>query len=73
MSNKKHPNAIYYDQLAQHYDAATSPPGAWTPPDVFAEVLNDWISISPVETVFDIGIGTGKSIEYLAERGVSTV
>lgn len=62
-----HPNAEYYDKLANVYDRATEPPGAWAPPNFIAGVIE--ANGIAQGRILDIGIGTGRSIATLYEAG----
>lgn len=66
-----HPNADYYDKLAEVYDKATEPPGAWTPPEFIKAKLVDFVSLD--STILDIGIGTGRSIDAYYELGAREI
>lgn len=62
-----HPNAQYYDKLANVYDRATEPPGAWAPPSFIAGVIE--ANGLAQGRILDIGIGTGRSVETLYDVG----
>jgi len=57
--------AEYYDKLASVYDEATGQEGRWTPPSFIYERIKKYLSKESM--VLDLGVGTGKSIQFIYE------
>ena len=55
--------AEYYDRIARYYDEITSNMGQWIAPTLVYEYVQDILKKD--DSVLDIGIGTGQSIEKI--------
>ncbi|MDC0358938.1 class I SAM-dependent methyltransferase [Oligoflexia bacterium] len=57
----------YFDCLAEVYDQATAPEGAWTPPQMIERMLRP--ALAEHKSVLDIGVGTGQALALIYKSG----